>query len=229
MTYDSGFAPNPFWGVLTLAACTPNHRRARLVKGDWIIGIESNDLKKRRKKAGLCPDKENLVVYVAKVDEILDLDSYFRDSRFADKKYDQNGGWKKRRGDNVYYKDNGIWKWIRGHEHDGKQCSFFPPSKTSNCELIDKDIKGNKVFICSEFSYFADACVEFDRRLSSCIVKGRGFKYCHPTDSLYHDFINYIINLMKRYGTGEVGTPLLCTIGERKCKEQEVHKTSCKG
>ena len=24
--YDTGFAPNPFWGFCTLAACTPNHQ-----------------------------------------------------------------------------------------------------------------------------------------------------------------------------------------------------------
>lgn len=35
---DLGFAPNPFHGWCSLAACTPNHMRARLILGDWIVG-----------------------------------------------------------------------------------------------------------------------------------------------------------------------------------------------
>jgi hypothetical protein len=38
---DTGFAPNPFWGYCTLAACTPNHMGLHLYPGDWIIGTES--------------------------------------------------------------------------------------------------------------------------------------------------------------------------------------------
>lgn len=39
MTYDGGFAPNPFWDYLTLATCTPNHMNANLWPGDWIVGL----------------------------------------------------------------------------------------------------------------------------------------------------------------------------------------------
>jgi hypothetical protein len=38
MTVDTGFAPNPFHGVCTLAACTPNHCKANLEPGDLIVG-----------------------------------------------------------------------------------------------------------------------------------------------------------------------------------------------
>lgn len=38
MTVDTGFAPNPFHGVCTLAACTPNHCKAGLELGDLIVG-----------------------------------------------------------------------------------------------------------------------------------------------------------------------------------------------
>src|SRR5205085_5511285 len=31
---DSGFAPNPFWRLCTLAHCTPNHMNAQLQEGD---------------------------------------------------------------------------------------------------------------------------------------------------------------------------------------------------
>jgi Nucleotide modification associated domain 2 len=43
MTNDSGFAPNPFWGRLTLATCKPEIRKAKRV-GDWIAGFTSREL-----------------------------------------------------------------------------------------------------------------------------------------------------------------------------------------
>lgn len=38
VTHDTGFAPNPFHGVLTLACCKPAIRRAAEV-GDVIVGL----------------------------------------------------------------------------------------------------------------------------------------------------------------------------------------------
>ncbi len=228
MTYDSGFAPNPFGGILTLATCTPNHKRARLEVGDWIIGIEADDLRKRRKEK-LCPEKDNLVIYVAKVDEILTLNEYFHDERFQMKKFVEDEGWERRRGDNVYYIEDGMWKWIRGHEHDGNECKFFPiqSANKSGCKLIDKDIEGNKVFICKEFSYFGDKCVEFDKQFATCIIEKQGIKYCKEDNPKYKEFLTYIQKLMSKYGKSKIGNPILCSIGERKCIEKETNLSSC--
>jgi len=40
--YDSGFAPNPFYGYCTLATCKPPIRKSAAVE-DWIVGCGSND------------------------------------------------------------------------------------------------------------------------------------------------------------------------------------------
>ena len=45
--YDSGFAPNPFYGYCTLATCKPNIRRSADI-GDWVVGSGSNDRTVRR-------------------------------------------------------------------------------------------------------------------------------------------------------------------------------------
>ncbi len=45
--YDSGFAPNPFYGYCTLATCKPDIRRGAEV-GDWVVGSGSNDRSIRR-------------------------------------------------------------------------------------------------------------------------------------------------------------------------------------
>ena len=38
--YDSGFAPNPFYGYCTLATCKPNIRRSADI-GDWVNTLSS--------------------------------------------------------------------------------------------------------------------------------------------------------------------------------------------
>ena len=40
--YDSGFAPNPFYGYCTLATCKPSIRKGADI-GDWVVGSGSND------------------------------------------------------------------------------------------------------------------------------------------------------------------------------------------
>jgi Nucleotide modification associated domain 2 len=81
MTDDAGSAPNPFYGRCTLAICTPNHQRARLSKGDVIVGVEADPLIRRRRKNQPDSTSVRCIVYYTVIDEILDLDSYFRDRR----------------------------------------------------------------------------------------------------------------------------------------------------
>lgn len=40
LRWDDGAAPNPFWGVCTLAICKPAIRRTAKV-GDWVVGLGS--------------------------------------------------------------------------------------------------------------------------------------------------------------------------------------------
>lgn len=76
---DTGFAPNPFWGLCTLAACTPNHQSLQLKRGDWLLGNSSA-------KEG------HQLIYAMRVSEVLDFDQYYRDPRFEQKKQVQSTG-----------------------------------------------------------------------------------------------------------------------------------------
>lgn len=69
--YDGGTAPRPFGDVCSLAICKPMIRRTASL-GDWIIGVRSR--------------RNNQVVYVMQVDEILPFDQYWSDSRFEDRR-----------------------------------------------------------------------------------------------------------------------------------------------
>ena len=97
MTSDTGFAPNPFHGYCTLAACTPNHMGAKLVNGDWIAGFFTN--------TGI-PS----LVYAMRIDEVLGYNNYYSDIRFKRKKPRISGTPKDRCGDNIYHLDSlGTW------------------------------------------------------------------------------------------------------------------------
>ena len=77
MTDDTGFAPNPFWGCMTLATCKPQIRQCK-GPGDWLAGFTSGEL---------CDDpvgRERLV-FLMKVDDKTMLADYFRDERFRSK------------------------------------------------------------------------------------------------------------------------------------------------
>ena len=237
MTHDSGFAPNPFWGYLTLSACTPNHRRAKLNRGDWIIGVEAQSLAEYRKRVGLNSDVEQSLIYVAKIDEILDLNEYFKDKRFENKKFKKSSDYRERRGDNIYYVEDGKWKWLRGHDHEPDELCKLPDEevffKTEDLEnflkneeakrkygVILQDLKGNRVYISKEFLYFGDKGVEFDKRLLDCVPPKQGIKMNHP-ESRIKEINEYIENLIKKYEYGIHGNPIIYSIKKKNGEKDE--------
>lgn len=78
MTHDSGFAPNPFHGFLTLATCKPGIRRNTHI-GDYVAGFTSVQL------CGDLPGNEKLV-FIMRVKEKLTFSEYWDDNRFILKK-----------------------------------------------------------------------------------------------------------------------------------------------
>lgn len=81
---DSGFAPNPNGGYLTLACAEPELRKAAK-KGDWLLGFHSEG----NGSKGIC--------FLSRISETLTFDEYFCDERFANKKIRTDPD-----GDNIY-------------------------------------------------------------------------------------------------------------------------------
>lgn len=129
--YDQGFSPNPFGPYCTLAACTPNHQKIHLTKGDWILGHAEKS-------------KGQGIIYIMEVKEVLDFEQYFADLRFAYKKPRPDKTWREQRGDNIYIKADGIWK-----QHP--EALFH-----TDAGSIQQDTEANKVFISDHFYYFGD-------------------------------------------------------------------------
>lgn len=136
---DYGFAPNPFFGVCTLATCKPIIRRLAKV-GDWIVGTGS-------KRYGL----EGYLVFAMKVSETLTYDEYWRDPRFRQKRPNLNGSLKQAFGDNIYHRNLNTGKWIQENSHhslaDGR------PNRAN----VQHDTQTSRVLVGTQFIYWGGA------------------------------------------------------------------------
>jgi len=151
---DYGFAPNPFYGVLTLATCKPRIRKSAEV-GDFIIG-----------NAGSAHD--NRLIYMAKVTEVTTFDKYWEDPRFKCKKPVMNGSLRKLYGDNIYHHDDND-EWIQEDSHHANN------DGTVNVNNLNKDTGStDRVLICEDFIYFGKSMIAVPDTFQDCIHKGIG-------------------------------------------------------
>lgn len=67
--FDDGAAPNPFWGVCTLAICKPIIRHKAEI-GDWVVGTGS-----KRSPIG---DISGKVMYAMRLDQMMTMEEYDR-------------------------------------------------------------------------------------------------------------------------------------------------------
>jgi hypothetical protein len=72
LRYDLGSAPNPFWGLCTLAICKPRIRQSAHI-GDWVVGTGS--------AASLLKNNATSVVYAMRVTGKLTMEAYDQFSR----------------------------------------------------------------------------------------------------------------------------------------------------
>ena len=96
MSHDNGFAPNPYFGVLTLATCMSKMRQNTKI-GNWIAGWTS------RKTATSTPPGEERLIYLAKVTDKIPIAEYW--DRFPMKR-PSNADEKSTHGDNIYCPDS---------------------------------------------------------------------------------------------------------------------------
>ena len=135
VAYDYGFAPNPFYGICTLATCKPNIRRVASI-GDWVIGTGS----KRRGRRGH-------LVYAMRVGEALTFDQYWADPRFYPKRPNLRGSLKQAFGDSIYWRD----KYNRWHQEDSHHSH---EGGQPNLRNIEHDTQTNRVLVGDYYAYW---------------------------------------------------------------------------
>lgn len=152
-THDTGFAPNPFHGLCTLATCKPKIREHKRV-GDWIAGFTSVQLTKGRGGVG-----EEMLIYLMRVTEKLSLEQYFADPRFSAKKPshpdDASAPCLASVGDNIYEMCDGQW--------------IQHPNRSHKPHDIPKDTGGKNVLISTDFWYFGSAPLGIPDEFRPCV------------------------------------------------------------
>lgn len=144
MTHDTGFAPNPFHGVLTLATCKPRIRENRKA-GEWVAGFASKTLVESAARQGVHIPRGGLV-YLMQIGEVLPLNEYFEDSRFAVKRPPrESASALDLCGDNIYYLDHrGNYEQLENHFHTKRD--------------VKRDTSGTNALIAGRFYYFGRNC-----------------------------------------------------------------------
>ncbi|MDE3745105.1 hypothetical protein [Methylobacterium radiotolerans] len=138
MSYDFGFAPNPFHGVCTLACCKPDIRRTARVS-DWIVGVGGGKLK----ATGRC-------IFAMQVTGAMTFDEYWNSDEFRVKRPKRNGSLVVRVGDNVYHTCSDTGRWLQ------EDCVHSQPGGTQDPENTGHDTGTDRILISRNFIYFGD-------------------------------------------------------------------------
>jgi len=134
--YDSGFAPNPFFGYCTLATCKPTIRKSACV-GDWIIGTGSAAKGIRR---------GGFIVHAMQVTEVLSTSQYWNDERFEKKKPILTGSWMHASGDNIY-SPKGLNGWNQLNSYHSSQ------DGSAKVDHIARDTGVQRILVSDRFLY----------------------------------------------------------------------------
>jgi len=140
MTYDTGFAPNPFHGVLTLATCKPEIRRTKK-EGDWVVGFSSKELHNNARQMPYGVDiSEEALIWLGQVSEVVPISEYFNNRRFLDKIPDYKSGDPARHvGDNIY--------------KPSSSCGYKQLESEHGPNDQEHDLNGENVLVFERFYY----------------------------------------------------------------------------
>ena len=138
MRHDNRFAPNPLFGILTLATCKPGMRRNTKI-GHWIAGWTSKNMDHNPTEVG-----QEKLIYLAKVTDKITIAEYWE--KYPQKRpvYTDDTTILERYGDNIYQPCTTAPDGFIQIKNP-----FHGESKKA------KDLRGEKVLICKEFYYFS--------------------------------------------------------------------------
>jgi hypothetical protein len=210
VTHDTGFAPNPYWGICTLVTCKPRIRTAASV-GDWVAGIGSRVAK--------CRSVRNRLIFAMRVSEKMTLREYdaFTSRNLRGKIPDlQSRNPKKRIGDAIF-------------DFSMRSPKLRPSRHSGNRKALKKDLDGRYALLSDHFFYFGENAISVPHSLRNTIP-GRG----HRSRS-NRPYVKPFIRWMKRfryqpnilYGDPSSALPRECFVPKptfqsngRRCRER---------
>jgi hypothetical protein len=179
--HDRGFAPNPFFGICTLACCKPGIRKYA-AKGDIIVGFGTA-------KYGL----DGRITYWMSVDEIIDFNIYWHDPRFKIKRPRMGGSLSLCFGDNIYHRSNESKAWVQ-------EPSFHsdPNSLIGRGNLKRDTGRTDKVLIGREYTYWGANGPMVPARFQPIVWRGRGEIYRVESQDIQDEFIDWLRAIPER-------------------------------
>ena len=180
---DDGAAPNPFWGMCTLAICKPRIREKATV-GDWIAGLGST-----KAPSG---DLSGRLVYAMRVEEAISLRDYDARARAGGIPRIPNinsNSLQDRLGDCIYDFSAG---------EPVQRPSVHGPANMAT------DLSGKNALISSDFYYFGRNAIMLPEDLRPIVHQGQGHR--RPSNEPYVDrFVSWIRN--SGFDNGQVHGP----------------------
>ena len=184
---DFGFAPNPFFGVCTLATCKPRIRGVAQI-GDWVVGTGS-------KRHG----REKHIVYAMRITDAMTFTQYWNDALFQRKRPNLRGSKKQAFGDNIYSRNSRTKKWCQANSHHSM------PDGSPNPSNIRTDTKADRVLISNAFVYWGGSGPRVPQKFLNYLgVGGRNHRTNFPPNFV-EEFVGWIRSLGEK---GYVGEPL---------------------
>lgn len=185
--HDVGFAPNPFFGVCTLACCKPDIRLYAEL-GDYVVGTAS-------KPSG----RPGHLIYWMRVDEITTFDDYWADSRFRWKRPVMRGSRMQRYGDNIYHHENGAPTFTQEDSFHSE------PNGVTSVGNLERDTdRTDRVLLGRIFAYWGGAGPKIPDQFAEFVHKTQGRKSHFPPEKV-EAFVNWVQSLP---GRGFVSQPL---------------------
>ena len=169
--HDVGFAPNPFYGVCTLAACKPTIRRTAEV-GDILVGTGARALSGK-------------LIYWAKIEAVICYDEYWHKAEYFEKKAVMNGSFMQCYGDNIYHTE------VSGNIVQEDSFHSRVDGVLSE-ENFERDVgKTDRVLICQEFLYLGKLAIEIPHKFKDIVHTTQGHK-CNFEENLKTDFVSWL-------------------------------------
>jgi hypothetical protein len=155
VSYDLGFAPNPFGGLCSLACCKPKIREMA-VKGDWIVGMTGVKIK---------PALRCIFAMVVTGDTT--FDEYWAHPDFATRRPVRNGTPKKQVGDNIYHRDTPMSAWVQENSVHSEVDGTQSPNNTAH------DTRINRVLLSDQFVYFGALAPRVPQQILDALAYAR--------------------------------------------------------
>lgn len=178
VVHDSGFSPNPFHGLLTLACCKPLIRKTAAA-GDIIVGLSS---------------RSERVVYAVQVAEVIGFEEYWADPEYAVRRPIMNSPQIiDRTGDNIYEPVSSGYRQLPSF-HSNRDGSENP-------ELKRADLGGHRVLVGERFTYWGRSGPMLPEQLEFLAV-GRGHR-----SNFTHDQVSTVARWFADLPGGVLGAP----------------------